>query len=69
MALGCELKYAPRLVYGRGLDLAHPVATPRSASTAGCASVPLPARSAPLAEAIVVSEAHRGVSPFAAFAP
>ncbi len=69
VALGCELKYAPRLVYGRGLDLAHPVATPigincRLCERPDCSQRALP----PLAKPLVVDESRRGVSPFA-FAP
>jgi predicted transcriptional regulator/DNA-binding XRE family transcriptional regulator len=69
VALGCELKYAPRLVYGRGLDLAHPGATPIGINCRLCERPDCPQRALPpLAKPLVVDESRRGVSPFA-FAP
>jgi XRE family transcriptional regulator, fatty acid utilization regulator len=69
VALGCELKYASRLVYGRGLDLVHPSATPIGINCRLCERPDCPQRALPpLAKPLVIDESRRGVSPFT-FAP
>ena len=65
VALGCDLKYAPRLVYGRGLDLAHPSATPIGINCRLCERRDCPQRALPpLAKPLVVDESRRAISPF-----
>jgi predicted transcriptional regulator len=65
VGLGCELKYAHRLVYARGLDLSRPDATPIGINCRLCERVACPQRAAPpLTRALLVDEMTRGVSPF-----
>jgi predicted transcriptional regulator/DNA-binding XRE family transcriptional regulator len=65
VALGCELKYASRLVYGRGLDLVNPTATPIGINCRLCERQHCPQRALPpLAKPLVVDESRRGLSPF-----
>ncbi|QFU15120.1 helix-turn-helix domain-containing protein [Microvirga thermotolerans] len=65
VGLGCELKYAPRLVYARGLDLSAPDPTPIGINCRLCERVACPQRAAPpLMHALIVDEMRRGVSPF-----
>ena len=69
ISLGCELKYASRLVYARGLDLAAPDPTPIGINCRLCERPSCPQRAAPpLTRTLVIDERVRGVSPFA-FAP
>jgi predicted transcriptional regulator/DNA-binding XRE family transcriptional regulator len=65
IGLGCELKFASRLVYARGIDLKTFEPTPigvncRLCERPNCAQRALPPLNRPLA----VDEATRGVSPF-----
>ncbi|MCB5174540.1 MULTISPECIES: helix-turn-helix domain-containing protein [Microvirga] len=65
VGLGCELKYAHRLVYARGLDLSAPDPTPIGINCRLCERVACPQRAAPpLMHALIVDEMKRGVSPF-----
>jgi predicted transcriptional regulator/DNA-binding XRE family transcriptional regulator len=65
VGLGCELKYAHRLVYARGLDLTAPDPTPIGINCRLCERVACPQRAAPpLMHALIVDEMKRGVSPF-----
>jgi predicted transcriptional regulator/DNA-binding XRE family transcriptional regulator len=65
VGLGCELKYAHRLVYARGLDLSRPDATPIGVNCRLCERIACPQRAAPpLTRALMVDEMTRGVSPF-----
>jgi predicted transcriptional regulator/DNA-binding XRE family transcriptional regulator len=65
VGLGCELKYAHRLVYARGLDLTAPDPTPIGINCRLCERVACPQRAAPpLTRALIVDEMTRGVSPF-----
>ncbi len=65
VGLGCELKYAHRLVYARGHDLASADATPIGINCRLCERVACPQRAAPpLMHALIVDEMKRGVSPF-----
>ncbi|MBZ6075788.1 helix-turn-helix domain-containing protein [Microvirga puerhi] len=65
VGLGCELKYAHRLVYARGLDLSVPDPTPIGINCRLCERVACPQRAAPpLMHALIVDEMKRGVSPF-----
>jgi predicted transcriptional regulator/DNA-binding XRE family transcriptional regulator len=65
VGLGCELKYAHRLVYARGLDLTAPDPTPIGINCRLCERLACPQRAAPpLMHALKVDEMTRGVSPF-----
>ncbi|NIX75303.1 helix-turn-helix domain-containing protein [Microvirga terricola] len=65
VGLGCELKYAHRLVYARGLDLSSPEPTPIGINCRLCERVGCPQRAAPpLMHSLIVDEMKRGVSPF-----
>ena len=66
LALGCEIKYAPRLVYARRLDLASPDVTPIGAACRLCERPACPQRAAPPAlRPLDIDDTMRGVSPFA----
>jgi hypothetical protein len=65
IGLGCELKYAPRLVYSAGLNLAQAEATPigincRLCERANCSQRAEP----PLTRPLLFDESIRGISPF-----
>jgi predicted transcriptional regulator/plasmid maintenance system antidote protein VapI len=65
VGLGCELKYAHRLVYARGLDLSAPDPTPIGINCRLCERVACPQRAAPpLMHRLRVDEMTRGISPF-----
>lgn len=66
LAVGCEIKYAHRLVYARRLDLATPDVTPIGINCRLCERPNCPQRAAPPAlRPLEVDEAMRSVSPFA----
>ena len=66
VALGCEIKYAHRLVYARRLDLTTPEVTPIGINCRLCDRPNCPQRAAPPAlRPLDVDDATRGVSPFA----
>ena len=66
LALGCEIKYASRLVYARRLDLATPDVTPIGINCRLCDRPNCPQRAAPPAlHPLEVDESMRSVSPFA----
>jgi predicted transcriptional regulator/plasmid maintenance system antidote protein VapI len=65
IGLGCEIKYARRLVYAKGFDLDHVKAAPigincRLCDRPGCAQRAAP----PALRALLVDESTRSVSPF-----
>jgi predicted transcriptional regulator len=65
VGLGCELKYAHRLVYARGLDLTAPDPTPIGINCRLCERPACPQRAAPpLTRRLLVDETTRGISPF-----
>jgi predicted transcriptional regulator/transcriptional regulator with XRE-family HTH domain len=65
IGLGCELKYASRLVYARGLDLAAPDPTPIGINCRLCERHSCPQRAAPpLTRPLIIDERVRGISPF-----
>jgi hypothetical protein len=65
IGLGCELKHAPRLVYGRGLNLEAPDATAIGPTCRLCERVNCPDRAAPpLARTLTVEEWVKSVSPY-----
>lgn len=65
IGLGCELRYANRLVYSRGLDLKTYEPTPIGINCRLCERQNCSQRAAPpLMRALQVDESVRGVSPF-----
>lgn len=65
VGLGCELKYAERLVYSRGLDLRDPVATGIGPACRVCERPACPQRAAePLNRTLTVDEFTKSISPY-----
>ena len=65
IGLGCEVKYAHRLVYGHGLDLKNPEATPIGVNCRLCERPNCAQRAAPPSlRPLDVNENLRGPSPF-----
>src|SRR6185437_11080563 len=69
IGIGCELKYAPRLVYSRGLDLAEPAVTEIGPACRVCERPACPQRAAePLGRTLLVDDFTKAISPYP-FAP
>jgi predicted transcriptional regulator/transcriptional regulator with XRE-family HTH domain len=65
VGLGCELKYAERLTYSRGLDLKDPVATPIGPACRICERPACPQRAAePIARTLMVDDFTKSISPY-----
>lgn len=65
IGMGCELKYAERLVYSRGLDLADPVATPIGPACRICERPACPQRAAePISRTLTVDDFTKSISPY-----
>lgn len=65
VGLGCELKYAPRLVYARGLDLASPATTEIGPTCRLCERPNCRERAAPpITRTLTVDELAKTVTPF-----
>jgi predicted transcriptional regulator/transcriptional regulator with XRE-family HTH domain len=65
VGLGCELKYAAKLVYARGLDIAAPVAVEIGPSCRICERPACPQRAAaPINRTLLVEESSKALSPF-----
>ncbi|THD77327.1 MAG: XRE family transcriptional regulator [Phenylobacterium sp.] len=65
IGMGCELKYAERLVYSRGLDLAAPVATPIGPACRICERPACPQRAAePINRTLTVDDFSKSISPY-----
>lgn len=65
VGLGCELKYAGRLVYARGLDLANPAATEIGPTCRLCERPNCRERAAPpITRTLTVDELAKTVTPF-----
>lgn len=65
IGLGCELKYAAKLVYARGLDIASPVTVEIGPSCRICERPACPQRAAaPINRTLLVEEASKSVTPF-----
>jgi predicted transcriptional regulator len=65
IGLGCELKYAERLVYARGIDLAHPVVTEIGPTCRLCERANCRERAAPpVTRTLTVDDWTRSVSPY-----
>jgi predicted transcriptional regulator/transcriptional regulator with XRE-family HTH domain len=65
IGLGCELKYAPRLVYSRGLDLSNPAVTEIGPACRVCERPACPQRAAePLGRTLMVDDFTKSISPY-----
>jgi predicted transcriptional regulator/transcriptional regulator with XRE-family HTH domain len=65
IGLGCELKYAPRLVYARGLDLANPLVTEIGPACRVCERPACPQRAAePAGRTLIVDDFTKSLSPY-----
>jgi predicted transcriptional regulator/DNA-binding XRE family transcriptional regulator len=65
IGIGCELKFAGRLAYARGLDLADPVVTPVGPACRICERPACPRRAAePASQSLAVDEFQKTVSPY-----
>ena len=65
IGIGCELKYAPRLVYSRGLDLAEPAVTEIGPACRVCERPACPQRAAePLGRTLTVDDFTKAISPY-----
>jgi hypothetical protein len=65
IGLGCELKFAPRLVYSRGLDLANPLVTEIGPACRVCERPACPQRAAePLGRILMVDDFTKSISPY-----
>ncbi|ACG79618.1 predicted transcriptional regulator [Phenylobacterium zucineum HLK1] len=65
IGMGCELKYAERLVYSRGLDLKEPVATGIGPACRICERPACPQRAAePISRTLTVDDFTKSISPY-----
>jgi predicted transcriptional regulator/plasmid maintenance system antidote protein VapI len=65
VGIGCELKYAARLIYSRGLDLANPVATEIGPACRVCERPACPQRAAePVNRTLTVDDFTKSISPY-----
>ncbi|MBV9509692.1 MAG: DUF2083 domain-containing protein, partial [Caulobacteraceae bacterium] len=65
VGLGCELKYAARLVYSRGTDLAEPASTPVGPACRLCERPACPQRAAePANRTLKIDDFSKSVSPY-----
>jgi predicted transcriptional regulator/DNA-binding XRE family transcriptional regulator len=65
VGLGCELKYASKLVQARGLDIANPIAVEIGPSCRICERPACPQRAAaPINRTLLVEETSKSLSPF-----
>jgi predicted transcriptional regulator len=69
IGMGCELKYAEKLVYARGLDLQNPAVTPIGPACRICERPACPQRAAqPISRTLMVDDFTKSISPYP-FAP
>jgi len=69
IGMGCELKYASKLVYARGLDLESPRVTPIGPACRICERAACPQRAAePISRTLLVDDFSKAISPYP-FAP
>jgi XRE family transcriptional regulator, fatty acid utilization regulator len=65
IGLGCDVKYAPRIVYSDGLNIADPYVTPIGPACAICPRVRCPQRAAaPAGRTLTVNELQKTISPY-----
>ena len=69
VGLGCELKYAARLIHARGLDLANPAVTQIGPACRVCERPACPQRAAePAGRSLTIDDFTKSISPYP-FAP
>jgi len=65
IGLGCDVRYAPKIVYSGGLDLAEPYVTPIGPACSICPRIRCPQRaSAPAGRTLTVNEMQKTISPY-----
>jgi XRE family transcriptional regulator, fatty acid utilization regulator len=65
IGLGCDAKYARRIVYADGIDLAHPHVTPIGPACTICPRLRCPQRAAaPAGRTLMVNEMQKTISPY-----
>ena len=65
VGMGCELKYAKRLVYSRGLDLLNPVVTGIGPACRICERQACPQRAAePINRTLMIDDSTKSISPY-----
>jgi predicted transcriptional regulator len=65
IGLGCDAKYAAKIVYAVGLDLARPYATPIGPACTICPRIRCPQRAAaPAGRVLAVNELQKTISPY-----
>ncbi len=65
IGLGCDLKFASKIVYSDGLDLTEPYATPIGPACAICPRLRCPQRAAaPAGRTLTVNEMQKTISPY-----
>jgi predicted transcriptional regulator len=65
IGLGCDVRYAPKIVYSDGLDLIDPYVTPIGPACAICPRVRCPQRAAaPAGRTLTVNEMQKTISPY-----
>ena len=65
IGLGCDVKYAPKLVYADGQDLARPLVTPIGPACAICPRLRCPQRAAaPAGRTLALEETRKTISPY-----
>jgi predicted transcriptional regulator/transcriptional regulator with XRE-family HTH domain len=65
IGMGCEMKYAPRLAYARGLDLSAPIVTPIGPACRICERQACAQRAAePIARTLVIDDFAKSVAPY-----
>lgn len=65
IGMGCELKYAERLVYSRGIDLRDPIATAIGPACRICERPACPQRAAePISRTLMVDDFTKSITPY-----
>lgn len=65
IGLGCDVKFAPKIVYSDGLDLAEPYVTPIGPACTICPRARCPQRAAaPAGRTLMVNEMQKTISPY-----
>jgi len=65
IGLGCDAKYAPKILYSDGLDLSDPYITPIGPACTICPRVRCPQRAAaPAGRTLMVNEMQKTISPY-----
>jgi hypothetical protein len=65
IGLGCDVKYAPKIVYADGQDLAKPLVTPIGPACTICPRIRCPQRAAaPAGRTLAINELQKTISPY-----